>query len=313
MDIRPPERTATSSARLKTRDGTLLRVVAWGTCAGFAAAILAFVVQTPAGGERLKVAMAGMDEPVRPATAAQADPAIRLLEARIAALTSDRDRLVQRVAALENGLGDLTGSVGKSAASSPDARAGAGREPLPMVVAVAPPLINPLATPAAGVASILPEQVPTKATPEPAAPKSAAPESAAPESAAPESAASESAPAEPVPLPPERVAELTPAQAVKPAPAAVRTRPEFGVELATEANLDALRKRWAGVKANYGPLLVGLSPVAVRDQHPGSNNVRLVAGPLPSLTAARQLCARFAAANGNCWPARINPTEVIQR
>jgi hypothetical protein len=118
-------------------------------------------------------------------------------------------------------------------------------------------------------------------------------------------------------LPPERVAEVAPtepakAEPVKPA-APVHARAEFGIELATEPTLDNLRQRWSGVKANFGPLLVGLSPVAVRDRHPGSSAVRLVAGPLPSLAAARQLCARFANQNGNCWPTRINPADVIQR
>lgn len=310
MDIRPPERTATSSARPKPRDGTLRRLSAWGACATFAAAIFVFVAQTPAGGERIKLAAAGLEAPVRSgAVQTEPDPSIKMLEARIASLTGDRDRLARRVAALESGFDDLTGSVRKQAAAVPAAIAPAiaaiiPKELSPMVVAVAPPLINPLATPPAGVASILPETT----TPKPP------PQDTAPESATPEPAPAQAALPVPVPLPPQRVAALTPAESAKPArpvkPA--RARVEFGVELATEANMERLRKRWAGVKANYGPLLLGLSPVAVRDEHPGSTAVRLVAGPVPSLTAARQLCARFAAVNGNCWPARINPADVIQ-
>lgn len=303
MDIRPPERTATLFARPKPRDGTLLRLAAWGSCATMSAALLVFVAQTSAGGARIKLALSGLDEPVQPAAAhAGDDPLVRSLEARVAALTGDRDRLAKRVAALENGFDDLTGSVGKQSAAPPPASPAVieRHEPVAMVVAVAPPLINPLATPPAGVASILPE------TPKP-------------QPAVPEASAPETAPAAEVPLPPERaVASAEPAEAARPAEtpkpaAAAHSRAEFGIELATEPNMEGLRKRWAGVKANYGPLLLGLSPVAVRDQHPGSTNVRLVAGPLPSLTAARQLCARFAAVNGDCWPARINPADVIQR
>ncbi|HXD47064.1 MAG TPA: hypothetical protein VN655_18225 [Pseudolabrys sp.] len=307
MDIRPQERTATLFARPKPREGTLMRIAAWGMCATLSTALLVFVAQTPAGGERIKLALAGLDDPVQPvAASADADLVVRSLEARVATLTGDRDRLAKRVAALENGFDDLTGSVGKQG-SAPPAPAGERSEPVAMVVAVAPPLINPLATPPAGIASILPET--PKSEPQPAAAETAAPEASAPETA----------PANEVPLPPERaVASAEPAEAARPAEAAkpaapVHVRPEFGVELATEANLESLRKRWSGVKANYGPLLLGLSPVAVRDQHPGSTNVRLVAGPLPSLTAARQLCARFARLNGDCWPARINPADVIQR
>lgn len=317
MDIRPAERTATSSDRLKPRNGALLRTAAWGVCATFAAAILVFVAQTPAGGERINQALAGAVEPS--AIAVDSDPMVRALEARIASLTGDRDRLTQRVAALENGFSDLTGSVRRQAAAPPAAGTStpviaaptvAVRDVSPMIVAVAPPLINPLATPPAGMASILPETPPTRsvalAAPEIPTPTQAPPEAMVPESAAPEAAAADEAPTGSIPAQPERKAT----EAAKP-PA--HARAEFGVELATEANMEGLRKRWAGVKANYGPLLLGLSPVAVRDQHPGSTNVRLVAGPLPSLTAARQLCARFAAVNGDCWPARINPAEVVQR
>jgi len=306
MDIKPPDRTAAQSELGKSGNRTLLRVVAWGVCASLAAAVMVFVAQTPAGGERINRAL----ESVEPtATPADGEPMLRVLEARVAALTSDRDRLAKRVAALESGVSDLTGSVrgqvsstsspsSPSSTSSPPAPAPVATAPAPpavMIVAVAPPLINPLATPPAGVASILPET---------AAPTDAM----VPESGPAEASAKDETPTGSIPAEPER----KPADAPKPA-SHQRAQAEFGVELGTEANMDGLRKRWAGVKANYGPLLVGLSPVAVRDQHPGSSNVRLVAGPLPSLAAARQLCARFARVNGDCWPARINPAEVVQR
>ena len=318
MDTRPPDHTATSSDHMKTRDGTLLRTVAWGACAAFAAAVLVFVAQTPAGGERINKALA---ETLEPATVSEdPDLTVRALEARIAALTGDRDRLAKRVAALESGVSDLTGSVRRQASAPPSSplppapavvATAAPSAPLAMIVAVAPPLINPLATPPAGVASILPET----ATPQRTAsvpdeiptPTEAPREVMVPESATPAAPAPEETPTGSIPNQPERKPE-----AARPS-APAHGRAEFGVELATESNMDGLRKRWAAVKANHGPLLTGLSPVAVRDQHPGSTRVRLVAGPLPSLTAARQLCARFAAVNGDCWPARINPSEVVQR
>jgi len=318
MDIGPPQRTATSSEHKKPRDRTLLRIAAWGGCATLAAAVLVFVAQTPAGGERINQALTRTVEPA--AAPGESDPMVRALEARIAALTVDRERLAKRVAALESGVSDLTGSVRRQASAGPSSTlaptpapvaTAAPQAPTAMIVAVAPPLINPLATPPAGVASILPETAASRSVePGPAeipTPTKAPPEAVVPESATSEASATDEAPTGSIPVPPERKPE-----AVRPSVPA-RGRAEFGVELATEANMDGLRKRWAGVKANYGPLLVGLSPVAVRDQHPGSSNVRLVAGPLPSLAAARQLCARFARVNGDCWPARINPAEVIQR
>jgi hypothetical protein len=60
-------------------------------------------------------------------------------------------------------------------------------------------------------------------------------------------------------------------------------------------------------------LLVGLSPIGVKDKRPGNTNLHLVAGPLPSLAAARELCAKFAAQNGYCWPSRVDAAEVVQR
>lgn len=318
MDIRPPDHTAAPSEHGKSGNPTVLRVVAWGVCASVAAALLVFVAQTPAGGERINQALAGAAEPA--VTPADGEPMVRALEARIAALTSDRDRLAKRVAALESGVSDLTGSVRRQASSASSAAqppapapvAAAPSLPPVMIVAVAPPLINPLATPPAGVASILPEPAaprhvaaPSTEIPTPAKtlPDAMVPESGPPQASTPDEVPTGS-------IPPQ--AEQKSPEISKPAPH-TRAQAEFGVELATEANMDGLRKRWAGVKANYGPLLVGLSPVAVRDQHSGSSNIRLVAGPLPSLAAARQLCARFARVNGDCWPARINPAEVVQR
>lgn len=311
MDIRPPERTATLFARSKTRDGTLRRIAGWGLGAAFSLATLAVVAQSSEGGARIRLAIAGLQNPTTLLLAArpQAEPATGALERRIADLTSDRDRLAARVAALEGQFEDMTGSIRNQTAAAAQGTAPAAvpvetarpAAPLPMIVAVAPPMINPLATPPAGVASILPEATPPK---EPA--RETPVHETAPSPAAADAAA-------PVPLPPERLAEATPAETAKPVAAPARARTEYGIELATEPSMDGLRRRWAGVKANFGPLLIGLSPVAVRDRHPGSSAVRLVAGPLPSLKAAHQLCARFAAMKGECWPARINPADVVQQ
>lgn len=311
MNIRPPERTATEPPRTRPRERLLLRTAGWGLGAAFALGTVVIVAQSAAGGARIKVAMAALTgETAAPArlaaaTAPQADVMVTSLEARIAQLTADRDRLAARLASLESNFADMTGSIRSQASAVPTAavvqsaaiEATTRATGAPMIGAVAPPIINPLATPPAGVSSILPDtEVP------PTADLSAAPAAAPPA---------------PVPLPPERHAELTPAEDPKPVarpPAApARARAEFGIELATAPTMESLRERWASAKANFGPMLVGLSPVAVRDRHPGSTAVRLVAGPLPNLTAARELCARFTRVSGDCWPARINPADVVQR
>jgi hypothetical protein len=301
MDIRPPERSAPEPAGKKPRDRMLLRTAAWGVCAALAVATLLAVAQEPAASKRIERALSGADErpaarPIVAAAEPQRQRAITALEARIDELTKDRDRLARRVAALEHNLDDMTGSIVKSAdrmkpsAAQPAAIVTASVAPAPPGPAVpsapsllppAPILLDPLATPPAGAASILP----------------------------PESSPRPDAKSEPEPAVTERVAALTPPE--PPKRTASHPHPEFGVELATAPSMEALRQRWVSAKANFGPLLVGLSPVAVRDRHPGSTAVRLVAGPVPSITAARKLCARFADLKGDCWPARIDPADVV--
>jgi hypothetical protein len=122
--------------------------------------------------------------------------------------------------------------------------------------------------------------------------------------AAPEKPQAEAAPpiTEPVPLPPVRVAAVAAAESAPPHP----VKYDYGIDLGGASSIDILRTRWAGVKANYGPQLTGLSPVAVRDRRTGSNDYRLVIGPLPNAAAAKQLCARLQMAPASCRIARYD-------
>src|SRR5690348_11785400 len=109
MDIRPPERTATLFARPKPRDGALRRLAGWGLGAAFSLATLVVIAQSPAGGERIRFAMAELKDPagILLAPRNRTDPATGALERRIADLASDRDRLAARVAALEGQFEDM--------------------------------------------------------------------------------------------------------------------------------------------------------------------------------------------------------------
>ena len=65
------------------------------------------------------------------------------------------------------------------------------------------------------------------------------------------------------------------------------------------------------MKANYGPLLAGLRPVAVqRPKHPTGVIYRLVAGPLPNATDAIRLCARFPVLRTGCRPAKFEGPQL---
>jgi hypothetical protein len=300
MDIRPPERTAPEPAGKKPRDRVLMRTAAWGLCAALAVATLLAAAQRPAASKRIEQAISGVNEKPAPrpivAGAALGDErTIKALQAKIEDISKDRDRLVGRIATLERNLGDMTGSIAQSRRTMSAAEA----KPAPVVTAAVEPkppgpatpsvpallpsgpiVLDPLATPPVGLASILPETKPRQE------PKRASDHGLR-----------------------QHVAALAPAELPKRPP---HPHPEFGIELATAPNMEQLRQHWASAKANFGPLLVGLSPVAVRDHHPGSTAVRLVAGPMASVIAARKLCAQFASLNGNCWPARIDPADIVR-
>lgn len=267
--------------RKHLRQGTSARgALGWGGLALLALSALVLTSQTQVGSERLQQALGSIanepaavaiktPEPVRTVTAPapEKDAETHRLEAQVRALEADRDRLTARLATLERNLEDMTGSI----------RAQAER-----VATVAP--VSPMPVPSA---------------PQTSAPQVTAPQVSAPPLTVPETPPSADAPspampaqaakpiAEPVPLPPVRVAVARPA--AEPPPA----RAEYGIDLGGAPNADALRARWAAVKANFGPLLSGLHPVAVRDRRPGSTELRLVVGPLPNATAARDLCTRI--------------------
>jgi hypothetical protein len=97
---------------------------------------------------------------------------------------------------------------------------------------------------------------------------------------------------EKVPLPPARLAAAEPAQ------------PEFGIALAGATSIDVARLQWAAVKANFGPIIAGLEPRALSERRGAATHYRLVAGPLPTYTAAARLCARIIAAHAICEPVK---------
>jgi hypothetical protein len=276
-------------------DTMLLRTVGWGTAAALAMGVAVFTAQTPSGAQRIEVALAGA-APAQTQVAAvnQPDPAVAALQGKLDRLAVDRDRLEARLATLEHGFDDITGSI-RSQSEQRTSSVQAARQANPAFIE--PPLIPPMET-----LSLTPKALPQKAE-EPPAP------------VAPETAAT--APA-PEPVNTEGVSELqTEAQ---PAPARLAALPppakhtaEFGIELGTAPGMAALQSRWLSAKANFGPLLVGLSPVAVKDKRPGSTSLRLIAGPVKSMAAARELCAKFAVQNGYCFPRQVDGAEVVQR
>jgi hypothetical protein len=294
-------------ARKPGRDTRALwRLGAWGGAAAMALAALAITTQTESGSQRLQLAYAPENQPARPVAMAdvmpralEKDAETQRLEAQVRTLAADRDRLTARLASLERNLDDMTGSIKRQAAQE----------------AAAPPAKSPAPTPSAAATTT---QV-VAATPAPSGPvASSAPPVIAPlamaartDSAAswPGTPSTQAATPEPVPLPPTHVAV---APASEPAAEPPR-KPEFGVDLGGAPTMDVLGLRWAAVKANFGPLLTGLHPLAAHDRRPGTTDYRLLVGPLPSAAAATQLCTRFAAARVTCRLAKFDGERIAQR
>jgi hypothetical protein len=131
---------------------------------------------------------------------------------------------------------------------------------------------------------------------------------ATPAAAAPE-AKTDPAITSSVPLPPERAAT---AQASA-GPESAASSNEFGLDLGSASTLDGVQQRWATLKANFGPLLSNLHPLAAAERRQGKTGYRLVVGPLPNNPAATGLCAHFNAAHTPCRAVRFEGEQIAQR
>jgi hypothetical protein len=112
-----------------------------------------------------------------------------------------------------------------------------------------------------------------------------------------------------VPMPPARIANASAVENDQPAP----KQAEFGLDLGGGATIDGVRLRWITVKANFGPLLSGLRPLATRDYRGGATGYRLTVGPLPNSAAATGLCAHFAAARTACRAVKFEGEQIGQQ
>jgi hypothetical protein len=275
-DLREPRR--------HRRDlNTLLWVGGWGGAAAIALIAFAIASQTKTAGERLRQVFA-INEPAAvaqmPPRVAQLESDVQLLTAQVRALNVERDRLVGRIALLESSIDDMTGAIKRQAAATAAALAAKAAAPTPSA---------PATTAAASPAAVVP------ATPPPITPPAPSPKTDTPNTGA-------------VPLPPARVAAVSASEI---APVATNQN-EFGLDLGGAATLDGVRQRWTTVKANFGPLLSGMYPLAAREHRPGATGYRLVVGPLPNSPAAAGLCAHFTAARTACRSIKFDGEQIAE-
>jgi hypothetical protein len=322
--------------------GPLLRIAAWGVTAAGALAIAVFVSRSETGERR--VAMATTNSPaqteaMRMATvqalsrAEEAEREARRLAETVRTLTADRDKLATRVGSLERSLEDLTGSI----ALTPPARRPAMADMLLLQPSGQAPQPRQQDHPPLHTGS-LPEMASLTPTPsasqpfiEPVRPGRVPPMPPPVTEQGP--GGTDTALFEiPLPRPKPPIASLhahpdTPgAQPPAPAlreiasrdPAITDTgdKQRFGIDLGSATSVEGLRTLWSRIREGQSSSLLGeLKPlVAVHDAaQPGSVELRLIAGPVPSALAASRLCAALATTGTPCRAAPFEGQSLATR
>src|SRR6516162_4339077 len=292
---------ATESPRSGMR--SLWRLVIWGTLAGvslFVAIISAY------SGHRATAAVA-LSQPVGPQagdpeTAQQrailadlraqsmsnAEETRRLSEA-VRTLAADRDQLASRVAGLERGYDNVTGSV-KRPGAPPAAQENqpainsdpAGRAEAPMTSGstTGAASANSAASGSAAPTSAASAPQATMAAAQPGMPSGHGEEAKSIEAAKGAADAAHSPAAEP--LPPSGL----------------------GVDVGGAPNFEGLRALWHTTKNNDPSLLDDFYPAVATRENSKTHapELRLIIGPMPDAEAAAQLCVTLAAAHQYCQP-----------
>lgn len=305
-----PKRNPSLAAAQPVDSDAVWRLCGWGGSALIAAVALTVTTQSDLARGRLERLASNSPSPA-PSVIAQlpprppeVDPETLRLRIEVRNLTADRERLAARFAALEQHLNEVTSSIKPPQAAAAATPPASPPSPPPQIEAVAvtaapispvPAPINPTSNPLA--MPVLTSSVGGWSQPyEPM------------HEEAPRIAKLETGDVPPVPTPRAIAAEdeLTP-------PTPMPGKAEYGIDLGGAHDMETLRLRWATVKANLGPMLTGLQPVAVRERKSGRTEYRLVVGPMPSYAAARQVCGRFAIARVPCHAAKFNGDSIVQR
>jgi hypothetical protein len=316
----------------------LWHLFGWGGGAAVALVAVALASLTQRGDEQLSAALTA-PPPAAPMAVAELPPRVvkteRLVDtdaevlrlaAQVRALTADRDRLSARLANLEQGLDDVTGSIKQQAERVAKAAPVAAPAPPPPPLSpppstggaapLSPPLVNVLApddppSPAIAPLALLPRELSAAwpdapAKPEPKAePQSELTIGTRLEFKPEPKINAKSAPAEATAPPPATIATLVPIEE-KPAAGAG----DFAVDLGGSWHIDNIHKRWAAVKAAYGPDVAGLEPRMGHEKRPGYLPYRLVVGPLPNKAAADKLCAHLTPGHYACRPTHFSGDKL---
>lgn len=242
----------------------------------------------PASTQQVAQAPAAQPTPAQVAArAAEAENERRRLAASVQALTADRDKLIDRMASLEQALQDVTGSIKQQTAVPPPAA-----EPSPVAVRADEPALTPMsANEPNPVAAALP------AAPQPKARTSTV------TAALPAEPSSSAAVATPTATP--ETASLASRQA--PEPVVEEAEPEFGIDIGGAVSFDGLRALWKSVSNAHADLLADMHPIFIARENvrPRGVELRLIAGPIADAETVARICATLSTARRFCQPAEF--------
>ena len=112
--------------------------------------------------------------------------------------------------------------------------------------------------------------------------------------------------------PPTKVASIAPRRRHYVTRYHSSSRTSYGVDLGGAASVTVAKAQWAALKANFGPILIGMRPVAVRNHRfLTTGSFRLVAGRVRSWAAAKRVCALMARQQFACEPVKFEGDKVI--
>jgi hypothetical protein len=263
----------------------LWRQAGWGLTAIGALFVAVLSTRDDAAMQRVSTLLVSLHViPAQPARHQfDAESAARQLAQAIRGLVDDRDRLASRLAALERGMGDMTGSIKQQI----EAVKAEKSEPPPWPDEVPPVPMTP-----ADIAAMIKAAA---SAPAPAGVIDAP-------SASPPIAAGNPSP------PSQQAAAASPSPAGAPAPAAAT----YGVDIGTAPTMKALNARWKWLRTAHPALFDGLHPLVSLKQNPRTNRteLHLIVGPYSNADAAEQFCDFIVPFHLNCEPAMFDGSRL---
>ena len=263
----------------------LWRMTLWAATAACALLVAVLASRSEVGTDRIAAVFpSGHRHATAQATTppfdAQAET--RRLADAIRDLGSENAQLRAQLAALQQNLGDITGSVTKQLA----AVKAASTSPWPADAKPEPITASDIASimaPGAGFDT----PVPSRPQNSPANPQS-------------------------FPATPQSLSEPQASEDLPPIGQPVAKPREYGVDIGIAPSIQMLHARWLGIRSAHSQLFQGLTPTVTLRETPRTKRIELhlIAGPLASSEAAARLCLELAPYRLYCHPIILGPDRV---